>query len=90
MRNAEEKAWVIKNSADPKSPPFADQQGTYEWWVQTFGASETEFEEMKSSLATRFRRTPWWRKSERRAIILDYIKVYAILNAGSGLETVWR
>lgn len=70
--------------------PLPWEHKHWQWWVDTFGASEQEFEEMASALARTYHRTRPWRRKERKRIMSDYIRVHAILYSGKGLESVWR
>ena len=84
MTDAEQHARAVMQGADPRWPPFADPEGAYRWWCETFGASEVEFEEMADGLVRRYRRTPFWRFRQRRLIVADYVKVQGLLTAANG------
>lgn len=92
VRVAEGRARAIMAASDPPyAPVFGYSDGeSYRWWSETFGATETEFEEILTALAHRYRRTPVWRRKARRALMASYVSVSATLTVGHGLEVVWE
>src|SRR6266576_2230439 len=66
--------WLIRRDEDED----AKKKEHYEWWCDTFGASEIEFEEMQAALAASYKRTPPWRVKRRKEIRDAYIRVYGL------------
>lgn len=92
LAEAEQHANDVKRHAGlcPSGWLKGEAEAYYQWWVETFGASRQEFEEMAAALARSYHRTRRWERKKRQRIMGDYIRVKGILTSGSGLETVWR
>lgn len=80
---------VIAATDGPSCSMFLKDDERHQWWIDTFGASEVEFDEMMEALAVRRNRTGWWRFGKRREITAQYARLRGLTTAAGGGQIGW-
>jgi hypothetical protein len=88
VREGEAAANSLKELHGPR-PSFLDKQALYDYWLNAFGITEREMEEMMESIARRYKATRIWRKSERKKLIGQYAYWRGFKAAAQGLSIQW-
>lgn len=98
-KNAKElKAAAIELSGIEHFPPVLfgfkerdiKQAEADHWWSECFGLTERELQEQETLLAKRYKKTAFWKRQKRRAMLIDFIRIHEMLTVGHGLTTIWR
>lgn len=83
MRGAGTSGWEMRGFGE-------DEATVQQRQLDVLGATRQEFDEMMMNLTERHRRTPFWRRRTRRAIVRDYARLQGFTTAMDGLTITWR
>jgi hypothetical protein len=95
MREAEEMARAIMSLSDKRKPLglFSRDEDTkealYMWWVEVFGTSEEELDELGDAIVRQYRRTLPFFVRKRHRLMTQWVRLSGMKTAAHGLTTIW-